>query len=97
MERKGEEVRQTRNNALGVAVGTCHGLVFLIGPRLQKSSLCVAKPSLIWGTGPHESSRVPTGFRGRFFQEVSPLENRRFYAIFGTFLRGKSIETAGPN
>ena len=73
MERKGEEVRQTRNNALGVAVGDCHGLVFLIGPRLQKSSLRVAKPSLVWGAGPHGSSRVPTGFRGRFPRAASRL------------------------
>ena len=71
MGRKGEEVRQTGNNAIGVPVGDGRGLVFLIGPRLQKSSLCVAKPCLVWGAGPHGSSRAPTGFHGRFFQVVS--------------------------
>ena len=38
--------------------------------------------SLVEGAGPHRSSRVPTGFYGRFFQEVSPLENRRFFHVF---------------
>ena len=97
MARKGEEVRHRGHNALGAAIGHCRGLPFRIGPRLNKNSLQMGKSSLVWGAGPHGSSRVPAGFHGRFFQEVSPLENRRFFTFFGTFLRGKSIEMAGPN
>ena len=82
MERKGEEVRQTRNNALGVAVGDCHGLAFLIGPRLQKSSLCVAKPSLVWGAGPHGASRVSTGVSSRRFPLLETAVFSRFSARF---------------
>ena len=55
------------------------------------------KTSLVGGAGPHGSSRVPTGFHGRFFQEVFPIANRLFFAFSGAFLRGKSIETAGSN
>ena len=52
------------------------------------------KTTLVWGAGPHGSSRVPTGFHGRFFQALFRLENYRFYTFLGTFWRGKSIEAA---
>ena len=53
------------------------------------------KTILVWGAGPHGSSRVPTGSHGRFFQAVFRLQNYRFFAFFNAFLRGGSIETAG--
>ena len=44
------------------------------------------KPSM--GRG---SPRVPTGSNGRFFREVFPLENRRFFAISARFCAEKVL------
>ena len=47
------------------AAGHPHALIAPVVPRLQANSLCAGETSLVWGAGPHGSSRVPTGFHGR--------------------------------
>ena len=60
--------------------------------KQQRSRL---QTSLVGRAGPRGSSRAPTGVRGRFFQAAFPHENCRFFAFLHTFLREKSLETAG--
>ena len=67
----------------------------VLWPPTTENILQVGKTILVWGAGPHGSSRVPTGFHGRFFQAVFRLGNYRFSAFFGAFSRGKSIGAAG--